>query len=39
MVYPFGIYLLPGMLRIPALIDEKKNKKCMYKLSQLVQNL
>ena len=39
MVYPFGIYLLPGMLRIPALNDEKKNKKYMYKLSQLVQNL
>ena len=39
LAYPFGIYLLPGMLRIPALNDEKKNKKCMYKLSQFVQNL
>ena len=31
MLYPFGINLLPGLFRIPAL--KKRNKKCLYKLS------
>ncbi len=35
MIYPFGTNLLPGFFRIPAL--RKKNKKCMYKISKLVQ--
>ena len=33
MLYPFGINLLPGFLRIPALRDEKKNSKYMYNFS------
>ena len=33
MVYPFGINLLPGLFRIPALRDEKKNQHCLYKIS------
>ena len=33
MLYPFGISLLPGMFRIPALRDKNHNSKCMYQLS------
>ena len=33
MVYPFGLNLLPGFFRIPALRDKKHNSKCLYKLS------
>ena len=36
MLYPFGINLLPGMLRIPALRAQKKDQKCLYKTSTLV---
>ena len=36
MVYPFGLNLLPGFLRIPALRDEKADKKCLYKISTYV---
>ena len=33
MVYPFGLNLLPGLFRIPALRDEKKEQNCLYKIS------
>ena len=33
MVYPIGLNLLPGFFRIPALRDEKKQSKCLYKIS------
>ena len=36
MVYPIGLNLLPGLFRIPALKDEKKNKKFIYILSGLI---
>ena len=36
MLYPFGINLLPGIFRIPALRAKKKDKKCVYKFSQLL---
>ena len=36
MLYPFGLNLLPGILRIPALRAKKKDKKCLYKISTLV---
>ena len=36
MLYPFGLYLLPGMFRIPALKSKKKDKECLYKLSLLL---
>ena len=36
MIYPFGLNLLPGIFRIPALRDKKKNKACLYKVSNLV---
>ena len=34
MVYPFGINLLPGMFRIPAL--KKNDRKCLYQIGNLV---
>ena len=35
MLYPFGLNLLPGILRIPSLRATKKDKKCLYKTSGL----
>ena len=39
LLYPFGIYLIPGFFRIPSLSDPKKKKECLYKLSRLLQLL
>ena len=39
LIYPFGIYLIPGMFRIPALKAKKKDKIYMYKFSQLIQSI
>ena len=36
---PFFIYLMPGLLRFPALNDQEKNKKCLYGLSKLLAML
>ena len=36
MIYPFGLNLLPGIFRIPALRDKKKSKECMYTISRYV---
>ena len=36
MLYPFGINLIPGVFRIPALRANKKDKVCKYKFSQLL---
>ena len=35
MIYPFGIYLIPGIFRTIAL--KHKNKKCMYNFSKIVE--
>ena len=37
MIYPFGIYLLPGIFRIPSLSNSKNKKKYLYKISQILQ--
>ena len=37
MLYPFGIYLLPGTFRIPALRAKKKNRETIYKISKIIQ--
>ena len=37
MIYPFLIYLIPGIFRIPALNDTKGNKKFLYNISKLIQ--
>ena len=39
LTYPFGIYLIPGIFRIPALRAKKKDKKYLYKLSLLIQKI
>ena len=36
MLYPFGLNLLPGMFRLPALGAQNKDKKCLYIFSTLV---
>ena len=36
MVYPFGLNLLPGIFRIPALRAKNKNKICLYKISLIL---
>ena len=37
LIYPFVIYLIPGLFRITALKAVKKDKGCMYKFSKLLQ--
>ena len=37
LIYPFCICLIPGIFRIPSLKSKKKDKKCIYKLSTIIQ--
>ena len=37
LLYPFGFQLIPGMLRIPALRDNNKNRKTLYEISKIIQ--
>jgi hypothetical protein len=37
LIYPFGIYLIPGFFRIPALADSQKKREYLYKFSQILQ--
>ena len=37
LIYPFLFNLFPGIFRIPSLKDGKRNKKCLYQLSKIVQ--
>ena len=39
LIYPFGIYLLPGFFRIPALSNPKNNKIYLFNFSQLFHYL
>ena len=39
LIYPFIIYLFPGIFRIPALSNPKKKRKCLYNFSKLLQAL
>ena len=39
LVYPLGLCLIPGILRIPSLRDPKKEREYMYKISIIIQNL
>ena len=36
MIYPFGFNLLPGIFRFAALKAKRKDKKCLYKLSNII---
>ena len=37
LLYPFGIYLIPGIFRIPSLRAKKNDKTTMYKFSKIIQ--
>ena len=37
MIYHFGIYLFPGIFRLPALHDKEQDKEFMFKLSKALQ--
>jgi hypothetical protein len=37
LLYPFVIYLFPGLFRIPALSDPKRKRKCLYNFSLVLQ--
>ena len=37
LLYPFGICLIPGIFRIPALNAKKKDSEYMYKFSKILQ--
>ena len=37
LLYPFIIYLFPGIFRIPALSDPKAKRKLLYNFSKLLQ--
>ena len=39
LIYPFGIYLLPGMFRIPSLANKEKKREILYKISKIFQML
>ena len=39
LLYPFGIYLIPSIFRINALQDKNRDKNCLYKFSELIQNI
>ena len=36
LIYPFILSIIPGFLRIPALKSDKKEKKLLYRISQLI---
>ena len=36
-IYPFFIYLLPGIFRIPSLKNKKNKKECLFKFSKILQ--
>ena len=38
LIFPFFVYLLPGMLRIPSLSNAKKKRVCLYNFSQFLQS-
>ena len=39
LLYPFGIYLFPGIFRIPALSNRKNKRECLYNFSKIIQLL
>ena len=36
-IYPFGIYLIPGLVRIPSLSNPKNKSNYLYDFSKLLQ--
>ena len=37
LIYPFLIYLLPGIFRIPSLSNHNKKRECLYNFSKILQ--
>jgi hypothetical protein len=37
LIYPFIIYIFPGIFRIPSLRARNKDKECIYKISKYIQ--
>ena len=37
LLYPFVLYLLPGIFRIKSLKNKEGNKETMYKISKIIQ--
>ena len=38
LILPFGIYLLPGIFRIPSLSSKNNKRKCLYNFSKILQS-
>jgi len=39
LIFPFFIYLLPGIFRIPALSNINKKRECLYNFSKLLHSI
>ena len=39
LIYPFGIYLIPGIFRISALRAKNRDKECLFKFSKVIQSI
>ena len=39
LIYPFGLYLLPGIFRIPSLRNTEQNKKIIYNFSKFIESI
>jgi len=39
LLYPFGLCLIPGFFRIPALSDSKKKREYLFKFSKILQTI
>ena len=37
LLYPFGLCLVPGIIRIPSLAAKKSDKECLYNFSKMLQ--
>ena len=38
-IYPFAIYLIPGIFRLPTLSDSKNKRESLYKFSKILHIL
>ena len=38
LIIPFGIYIFPGLFRIPALFDRKRKRKYLYNIGKFLQS-
>ena len=38
LIFPFGIYLLPGLFRMPSLSNSKNKRECLFNFSKFLQS-